>query len=118
MFTWRTVHFIHVCVDNVCICEYDNSIPKENLPPPLPLPYPQIYPIIVPGIISYANTPHFVIVFVDAVHVYEYQILNLTRIKIESLFILYVTLQIFLNRTDAVNRIGTIHTSLNKFGKF
>ena len=53
-------------VDNVCICEYDNNSPKENLPPTLPLLYPKIYPIIGPGLISYANTSHFIIVFVDS----------------------------------------------------
>ena len=62
------MHVINAYVDNVCIHEDDNNSPKENVPPPLPLPYPKIYPIIVPGVISYANTCHFIIVFVDAVH--------------------------------------------------
>ena len=69
MFTWSTVHVMNVYVDNVCILEDDNN----NLPPPLPLPYPKIYPIIVPGIISYANTYYFVIVFFGAVHAYRSQ---------------------------------------------
>ena len=56
-------------VDNVCICDDDSNSPKENVPPPLPLPHPKIDPIIVPGIIRYANISHFIIVFVDAVHV-------------------------------------------------
>ena len=42
---------------------------KENVPPLLPVPYPKIYPIVVPKIINYANTSHFIIVFVDVVHV-------------------------------------------------
>ena len=54
-------------VDNVCIREDFNNSP-ENLPPQLPLTYPKIYSIIITVIISYANTSHFIIVFVNAVH--------------------------------------------------
>ena len=68
MFPWNYVHFINAYVDNLCICEDETNSPKENVPPPLPIPYPKIYPIIVPKIISYANTSHFIIVFVDVVH--------------------------------------------------
>ena len=68
MFPWSTANVMNAYVDNVCICEYDNNIPKENVPPPLPLHYPKIYPIIVPVIISYANTLHFIIVFFGVVH--------------------------------------------------
>ena len=68
MFNWSTVHVMNVYVDNVCIREDDNNIPRENVPPPLPLSYPKIYPIIVPEIISYANTSHFIIVIFGAVH--------------------------------------------------
>ena len=64
------MHITNEYVDNVCIFKDDNNSSKENVPPPLPLPYPKIYPITVPGIIRYANTSHFIIVFVDAVHVY------------------------------------------------
>ena len=56
-------------VENVCISEDENNILKENVPPPLPFPYPKIYPIIVTGLISYANTYHFIVVFVDEVYV-------------------------------------------------
>ena len=62
------MHVIDIYVYNVCIREDDNNAPKENLPPPLPHTYPKIYPIIVPGLISYANTSHFIIVFFGAVH--------------------------------------------------
>ena len=65
MFPWSTVHVMNAYVDNVCIHEDDNNRTKENTSPPLPLPYPKIYPLIVPGIISYANTSHFIIVSVD-----------------------------------------------------
>ena len=68
MFLLSTMHLINSYVDNVCICEDYNNIPKDNVPPPLPLPYPKIYPIIVPGVISYTNTSHFIIVFFGAVH--------------------------------------------------
>ena len=68
MFSWSTVHLMSSYVDNVCICEDENNIPKDNLPLQLPLTYTKIHPKIVPGIISYANTPQFIIVFVDAVH--------------------------------------------------
>ena len=68
MFPCITVHVMNSYVDNLCIREDDTNSPKENLPPPLPLFYPQIYPIIVPGIISYANTSHFIIIFFGAVH--------------------------------------------------
>ena len=68
MFPWSTMHVMNAYVDNLCIREYDNNIPKENLPPPLPLPYPKIYPIIVPWLIIYANTSHFITVFFYAVH--------------------------------------------------
>ena len=68
MFPWSTVHVMSAYVDNVCICEDDNNSPKENLPPLLPLPYPKIYPIVVTGIISYANTSHFIILFFGVVH--------------------------------------------------
>ena len=68
MFPWSTVHVMNSYEDNVCIREDDNNIPKENLPPPLHLPYPNIYPITVPGIIIYANTYHFIIVFFGTVH--------------------------------------------------
>ena len=68
MFPWSTMHAMNAYVDNLCIREDDNNIQKENLPPPLPLPYPKIYHIIVPGLISYANTFHFIIVIFGAVH--------------------------------------------------
>ena len=55
-------------VDNVCIHEDNNNIPKENVPPPLTIPYPKTDPIIAPGVISYANTSHFIIVFFGAGH--------------------------------------------------
>ena len=69
MFPWSNVYVMNAYVDNVCIREDDNNSPKENLPPPLPLNYSKIYPIIVPGIISYASTSNFIIVFFGAVHV-------------------------------------------------
>ena len=65
MFPWSIVHFMNAYVYNVLICEDDNNSPRENVPQPLTFSYPKIYPIIVPGIISYANTSHFIIVFVD-----------------------------------------------------
>ena len=68
MFPWITVHVMNAYVDNICIREDDNNIPTENIPPTLPLHTPKIYPIIVPGIINYANTSHFIIVFFGAVH--------------------------------------------------
>ena len=68
MFPWSSVHVMNVCVDSAFILEDNTNIPIEKLPPPLPLPYPKIYPIIFPGCIRYANTPHFIIVFFDAVH--------------------------------------------------
>ena len=68
MFPWSTMHVMNVYVDNVCIREYDTNVPKENVPPPLTLPCPKLYPITVTGIITYANTSCFIIVFVDAVH--------------------------------------------------
>ena len=55
-------------VDYVCIRKDDSNIKKDNAPPPLPINYPKIYLIIFPGIIIYAKTSHFIIVFVDAVH--------------------------------------------------
>ena len=67
MFTWSSVHVMNEYVDNVCIREDETNSPKENVSPPLPIPYPKIYPIIVPKIISYDNTSHFIIVFVDVV---------------------------------------------------
>ena len=69
VFLWSTVHVKNAYVDNVCISEDYNNSPRENVPPPLPFSYPKIYPIIVPGIISYSNTSHFIIVFFGAVHV-------------------------------------------------
>ena len=69
MFTWIAVHVINEYLYNVRINEDENNSPKENAPPPLPVPYLKIYPIVVPKIISYANTSHFIIVFVDVVHV-------------------------------------------------
>ena len=63
MFPWITVHVMNAYIDNVRISEDDNNTQKENLRPPLPLPYPKIYHLIVPGIISYANTSNFIIVF-------------------------------------------------------
>ena len=68
MFHCSNVHVINAYVDNVCICEDEVNIPKENVPPPLPVPYSNIYPILVPNIVSYTNTSHFIIVFVDVVH--------------------------------------------------
>ena len=68
MFTLSTVRVMNEYVDNLCIREYDNNTPKENVSPPLPLPYPKIHPITIPGIIIYANTSHFIIVFFDVVH--------------------------------------------------
>ena len=68
MFNWSTVNFMNTCVDNVYICEDENNIPKEKVPPLPPIPYPKIYPIIVPRIIRYANTSHFIIVFFDEVY--------------------------------------------------
>ena len=73
MFPWSTMHVMNAYVYNICICEDDNNSPRENVPPPVPLSHPKIYPIIVPGIISYANTSHFIIVFFGAVHAYESQ---------------------------------------------
>ena len=71
MFPWSTVQVMNAYIDNVYILEDDKNIPKENVPPTLPLPYPKIYPIIFPGLISYANTSHFIIVFSGAVHAQE-----------------------------------------------
>ena len=68
IFPWSTLHVMNAYVDNICIFEDDNNIPKENLSPPLIIPYPKIYLIVVPGLISYANTSHFIIVFFGAVH--------------------------------------------------
>ena len=68
MFPWVAVHVMNAYVDNVCILEDDNNIPKENIPPPIHLPYLKIYPILVPEIISNSNTSHFIIVFVDVAH--------------------------------------------------
>ena len=68
MLYWSTVHVMNEYVDNVCICEDENNIPKDNLPLQLPLTYPKIYPTIAPGLISYASTSHFIILFVDEVH--------------------------------------------------
>ena len=68
LFPWSTVHVMNIYIYHLCICEYDTNRPKENVPPPLPLTYSKIYPKIVPGIISYYNTPHFNILFIDAVH--------------------------------------------------
>ena len=116
MFPWITVHVMNAYVDNVWICEDDNNSPKENVPPPLPLPYPKIYPIIVPGLISYANTSNFIIVYFGAVHAYGSQCFDLTHLNIEELFLLYDPLQIFWNHNDVVYRSGIIHTSFNKFG--
>ena len=70
MFTYSTVHVMNAYVDNLCICEDDNNIPKQNVPPPLPVPYPTIYPILVPCLIRYVNTSHFIAIFVDVFHVY------------------------------------------------
>ena len=94
MFPRSAVHVMNAYVDNVCICEYENNTPKENVPPPLPLPYPKIYPIIFPGIINYAITFHFFF-FLNAVHAYKSQFLNIIRINIEALFILYDPLHLF-----------------------
>ena len=68
MFYWSIMSVMNAYVDHVCIREDEKNSPKENVPPPLPLPYPKIYPIIVPGIIRYANTYHFILVFFVAVH--------------------------------------------------
>ena len=68
MFPWSTVHVKNEYVDDVFICENENNRPKENVPPPLPLPFPKIYPRIVLGIISYASTSQFIIVFFGSVH--------------------------------------------------
>ena len=72
MFPCIYVHVMNSNIDDICICEDDNNTPKENVPPPLPLLCPKIYPITVPGIFIYANNSHFIILFVDAVHAYEY----------------------------------------------
>ena len=66
MFPWSTIHRMNTYVDNVFICEDENNNPKQNVPPPLPLPYHKIYHIIVPGLISYANTFHIIIVLFGA----------------------------------------------------
>ena len=63
MFTWSNMHVMNEYVDNVCILEDEKKSPKENVPPQLPLLNPKIYPIIFPGLIRYANTSHFSIVF-------------------------------------------------------
>ena len=105
-------------VDIVCILEDDTNRSKENVPPPHPVPYTKICPILVPNIISYDNTSHLIILFVDVVHAWEYQNFNRTHLKIEALFLLYDTLQLFLNHTDAVYRLGAIHNNFNKFGNF
>ena len=68
MFPRSTVHVMNEYVDNVCISEDNQNTPKENILRPLPLPYPQTYHGIVPGIISYSNTSHFILVFFCAVH--------------------------------------------------
>ena len=68
MFPWNTVHVMNAYVDNVCICEDDKNSPKENVPQPITLTYPKIYPIMVPGIIRYANTSHFILVFFGPFH--------------------------------------------------
>ena len=70
MFLLSTVHVINVYIDNSCVSEDETNTSKENVPPPLPVTYPKIYPIVVPKIIRYANTSHFIIVFVDVVHAY------------------------------------------------
>ena len=120
MFPWSTVHVMNSYVDNVCIHENDKNIPQKNVPTPLPLPYNKIYPRIVPGIISYANTSHVIIVFFGAVHssCVGISILNLTCLNIEALFLLYDPLQFFWNHTGVVYRRGIIHTSSNKVGTF
>ena len=64
-------------VDNVCMHEDGTNLPKQNVPPPLSFPYPKIYLIVVPKVISYANTSHFIVVFVDVVHAYKSQFLTL-----------------------------------------
>ena len=66
MFTWSNVHIMNAYVVNVCIREDDKKSPKM-LPPPLPITYPKMYSIIFPNIISYANTSHLIIAFVDIV---------------------------------------------------
>ena len=68
IFHWSNMHVMNAYVDNVCFCEDDNTRPKETVSSPLPLLYPKIYPIIVPGLIIYANTSHFIIVFSGSVH--------------------------------------------------
>ena len=65
MFTWSTVHVIYSYVDNAFISEDESNSPKEYLPSPLPHYHPKICTVIVPGIIRYANTFHFIILFVD-----------------------------------------------------
>ena len=77
MFPWINVHIINSYVDKICIHEDDTNSSKDNLPPPLPVPYPKIYPKVVPKNISYSKTSHFVILFVDVVHVQESKIVTL-----------------------------------------
>ena len=78
----------------------------------------KIYPISVPKLISYGNTLYFNIVFVDFFHLWKYQSSNLIYINIQALHLLYSPLQLFWNHTDAVDRIGVVHTILNKFQTF
>ena len=77
MFPCSNIHVMNAYVYNLCIREYVNNSPKENVQPPLPLPCPKIYPIIVPGLISYSNTSYFIIVLFDTFHVQESQFLAL-----------------------------------------
>ena len=68
MFPWSNIHCMDEYVVHLCIHEDEKNNKKRNVPTPLPLPYPKIYLIIFPGVISYANTSHYVIVFFGAVH--------------------------------------------------
>ena len=72
MFRWSIMRVMNEYVDNVCIFEDDTNSPKQNVPSPLLFPYPKIYSIIVPWTIRYSNTSHFIVIFFDAVHPYEY----------------------------------------------
>ena len=94
MVFWSTVHVMNEYLDNICIREDDTNRPKENVTPPLHVPYPKIYHIEVPKIISYANTSHFIFVFLFSSCI-VISIFNLTLINIESILLLYGPLQLF-----------------------
>ena len=68
MFHWSNMHVIDENLDNAQIRVDDTNRSKENVPPPLPVLYTKNYLIAVPKIISYANTSHFFIVFVEVLY--------------------------------------------------